>query len=270
MTTTETEIKPGKFSQAVQKREQQKADLLAKIADLVQTEEAARKEDLGRSPAASAYKLGSEAQKARADRADAEKTLAGVEAELATLGGLQAREQAAQAAVALEAKTKAGKALMKRELAAWAAVGGIFAQLLDARDAIFDVLEERDALITEAEPLLAAIAVEDPDATSSAPGPLLGAENVDALNGAWLTASAYPVQPCPADTGRFLETLTQGTLEAGRDHGPDARTPLCSNQLLELLPDLSDRNRLAQLSPTRVDARRSPGGGGNPGTSFSP
>ena len=45
---------------------------------------------------------------------------------------------------------------------------------------------------------------------------------------------------------------------------------LCSNELLGLLPELSSRNRQAQLSLTPVDARSSPGGGGNPGATFSP
>ena len=118
--------------------------------------------------------------------------------------------------------------LQKRELAAWQAAGAAFAELLDARDLIFDVLEERDSLISEAEPLLPSLDVQDPEAakTMSNPGPLLGAENVETLKGGWQAASVYPVQPCPADTGRFLETLKEGTLEAGRVHGPDARTPL--------------------------------------------
>jgi len=270
MTTTETETKPGKFSRAVEKREQQKAELKTRIADLAQKEDEAREAILRRSPSQSAYKLGSDAQKARSDRADAEKTLAGVEAELVSLGGLQAGEQAAQAAEQLKQKINQGAELQDRERAAWGAAGEAFAKLLDARDAVFDVLEERDALITEGESLLPTLDVQDPTVPGDS-DPMLGAENAEELKGGWQAVTVYPIAPTPIDTGRFVERLTKATLEAGREDGPGSHPRVDhENVLITLLPDLRSRNRVAQVSPSRVDIISTPGAGGNPGTEFTP
>ena len=102
-------------------------------------------------------------------------------------------------------------------------------------------------------------------------GPVLGAENVETLKGAWQAATVYPIAPTPIDTGRFVERLTKATLEAGREDGPGSHPRVDhENQLIALLPDLRSRNRVAQVSPSRVDIISTPGAGGDPGTEFTP
>jgi hypothetical protein len=172
-----------------------------KISELTIAEDEAVRESKRKDPTANAYKLGSPAQTARAEREKLERSLAGIEAGIAALRAERETAAREEAARYLVDRIEEARDLQAKEREARLAAGKAFGQLAETWNKLAAVLSERNELAARVrhERLLEAV----------------GAETEAAAR--WEQAAGYVVEPVPTTFAAFLDELLEAALRDRRD-----------------------------------------------------
>ena len=136
---------------ALEKRQAERQQLLTKLAELVQTEEAERSALLRAKPDADPYAVGTKAKRLNDERAKTERAISNTEKTIEVLTGHLNEAGAVRAVERLRELTQRAEKLKKAEDAAWRKAGQVLEELLAVWNPLAENYEERDRLRGEAE-----------------------------------------------------------------------------------------------------------------------
>jgi hypothetical protein len=136
---------------ALEKRQAERQQLLSKLAELVQREEAERSALLRAKPDADPYAVGAKAKRFHDERAKTERAIANLEKTIEVLIGHLNEAGAVRAVEGLRELTEQAEKLKKAEDAAWRKAGRVLEELLSVWNPLAENYEERERLRGEAE-----------------------------------------------------------------------------------------------------------------------
>jgi hypothetical protein len=220
---------------ALEKRQAERQQLLSKLAELVQREEAERSALLRAKPDADPYAVGAKAKRFHDERAKTERAIANLEKTIEVLIGHLNEAGAVRAVEGLRELTEQAEKLKKAEDAAWRKAGRVLEELLSVWNPLAENYEERERLRGEAErenlPTQARLDAE--------------------VGSAWEQAIDFQGPRVPTDIGSFVEMLLEMVLDPHghgyreSENGGDRRY---GSHLPGLLPDLKGQDRRVDLS----------------------
>ena len=229
MSVAIAENKSGKAAAALAQREARVLEINQEIADLHEAEENARFAVLLADPSAKTTAIQAEPAKLARKRETLETELRGINKDIPPLREVLRIKMIEANKDLLEANGKIVAGLSDEQKVLWAKAGTELAVLHETWAGICAVAEQHDTF---------AVGAEHDNFNGS-----------DQARDEWRRVAAFPVQPMPVTFRAFLETLVKGTLDP---HGNGYRSGGAYlddlNVLVEILPDLQDKNVRPELS----------------------
>jgi hypothetical protein len=243
---------------AIEKRQAERQQLLTKLAELVQTEEAERSALLRAKPDADPFAVGTRAKRLHDERAKIERAISNLEQTIVVLEGHATAAGAERAVDEVRGYTERAQKLSKADDALVRKAGKILAEeLLPVWNQLSESYEAREALRGEVERagLLPSARFLDPEAVS-----------------AFEQVIDFPGPRIPVDIGGLLEMLLEIAFDPSNhgyrevENGGDRRY---GSHLPKLVPDLKGQDRRAELSARTAGRVGIFGGSNQPGSSFT-
>jgi hypothetical protein len=220
------------------KLEAEQASLNTRLVELARSEQEAREAAIESAPSKRSDNGLSEVGRLIRKRKEAERQIENIQSERQALDAVLQREESAVADERLREAVAKAKPYRQKELAGWARLGELLAELHQVwLDDVMTVAETREQFAAQCD----------------REGLLAGRD--EELQSAFRAACDPPITPFPGSFQKLLDTLILVALDVGgygyrqREYGHRADD---ANLLIDLIPDLQPRNRNAGLSKTPV------------------
>jgi hypothetical protein len=243
---------------AIEKRQAERQQLLIKLAELVEREEAERSPLLRASPEKDPFAVGTRAKRLQDERAKTERAIENAEKTIVILQGHATAADAERAVDQVRGYTEQVEKLDKADDATWRKLGRTLAEeFLPEWNKLAESYMQREQLRGEVERggLLESARFLDPETVS-----------------AFEQVIDFPGPRIPVDLGGLMEILLELAIDPSNhgyreaEHGGDRRY---GTHLPKLVPDLKGQDRRAELSARTAGRVGIFGGSNQPGSSFT-